>query len=60
MTDDLDDLRDEQGMDETDSEFEREAAYESTLDRKRQRHPGDFYGDWPSDEQLSYFVRGGR
>ena len=23
-------------------------------------HPGDFYGDWPSDEQLSYFVRGGR
>ena len=28
-------------------------------DRPRKRHPGDF-DYWPSDEQMSYFVRGGR
>lgn len=27
---------------------------------RSKRHPGDFYGEWPSNEQLSYFVRGGR
>lgn len=26
---------------------------------RRKRHPGDHY-DPPSDEQMSYFVRGGR
>ena len=32
---------------------------EDEQDRPRKRHPGDF-DDWPSDEQMSYFVRGGR
>jgi len=33
---------------------------EDFLERARvKRHPGEFE-DWPSDEQKSYFVRGGR
>lgn len=26
----------------------------------RRQHPGDFYTDRPSDEQMEYFKRGGR
>jgi len=32
---------------------------EDEQDRPLRRHPGDF-DDWPSDEQMAYFVRGGR
>jgi len=32
---------------------------EDEEDRPRKRHPGDF-DYWPSDEQMAYFVRGGR
>jgi hypothetical protein len=46
--------RDEEGL------AEAEPDYEAIMERKGKRHPGDFYGDWPSNEQLSYFVRGGR
>lgn len=52
MTDDLDDLRDEEGMEEAEADFE-------TMEQKGKRHPGDHYG-WPSDEQMEYFKRGGR
>lgn len=39
----------------------KDATLEEPIDtRIFKRHPGDFYGNWPSDEQLSYFVRGGR
>ena len=32
---------------------------EDEQDRPLRRHPGDF-DYWPMDEQMSYFVRGGR
>jgi len=32
---------------------------EDEEERPLRRHPGDF-DDWPSDEQMAYFVRGGR
>ena len=32
---------------------------EDEEDRPRRRHPGDF-DDWPSDEQIEYYKRGGR
>jgi len=44
-----DDLDDEQGMEEAELEFEE----------TRKRHPGDFE-NFPSDEQMEYFKRGGR
>jgi hypothetical protein len=50
----MDDEREDEGM------AEAEADYEAMNERKGKRHPGDFYGGWPSNEQLSYFVRGGR
>lgn len=53
MSDDLDELRDEEGM------REAEAYHEAELERKGRRHPGYFCG-WPSDEQMEYFKRGGR
>ena len=31
---------------------------EDEQERPRKRHPGDF-DDWPSDEQMEYFKRGG-
>ena len=32
---------------------------EDEEDRPRRRHPGDF-DDYPTDEQMEYFKRGGR
>ena len=32
---------------------------EDEQDRPRKRHPGDFE-DYPTDEQMEYFKRGGR
>ena len=51
----------------TDPDLDLEAAAESEaleepLDERllhRPRHPGDF-DEWPSDEQMEYFKRGGR
>ena len=37
----------------------REKAHEQVTEKKGKRHPNDF-DVWPSNEQMSSFVRGGR
>jgi len=38
---------------------DRDEDRQEDMDNARRRHPGDF-DEWPSDEQMEYFKRGGR
>jgi hypothetical protein len=42
------------------SEEHAHSAESSEEERRVRRHPGDFYTDWPSNDQMEYFKRGGR